>query len=253
MTAAAAARPRRAGRRRRLPRRRTADASTRGQPPSWSACAGDPAGGRAGGAHDGKIKLEVAGDGATGVTVQARHADGHRLRQAGPPGRSPPPPTAAGPPGRCNSTPPARGRASTAAARPGPRRMEGDGQRAGTERQQGDRRGAGQSRAVRPAAGQSGAGGERRPRRGGGCCRSGSASSPPWRSPQSWYAAGAPIGSDPVRTASPTRPAVWLEPSRPDRGSHPIAGLPSRRDTPPWAERRRPESRRLRAGSESPR
>ena len=30
-------------------------------------------------AHDGKLKLEVAGDGATGVTVQARHADGHRL------------------------------------------------------------------------------------------------------------------------------------------------------------------------------
>lgn len=30
-------------------------------------------------AHNGKLKLEVAGDGATGVTVQARHADGHRL------------------------------------------------------------------------------------------------------------------------------------------------------------------------------
>ncbi|MET0522115.1 MAG: hypothetical protein ABW156_09095 [Jiangellaceae bacterium] len=30
-------------------------------------------------AHSGKLKLEVAGDGATGVTVQARHADGHRL------------------------------------------------------------------------------------------------------------------------------------------------------------------------------
>jgi hypothetical protein len=30
-------------------------------------------------AHDGKLKLEVAGDGATGVTVQVRHADGHRL------------------------------------------------------------------------------------------------------------------------------------------------------------------------------
>jgi hypothetical protein len=30
-------------------------------------------------AHDGKLKLDVAGDGATGVTVQARHADGHRL------------------------------------------------------------------------------------------------------------------------------------------------------------------------------
>jgi hypothetical protein len=30
-------------------------------------------------AHEGKLKLEVAGDGATGVTVQARHADGHRL------------------------------------------------------------------------------------------------------------------------------------------------------------------------------
>lgn len=30
-------------------------------------------------AHDGKLKLEVAGDGATGITVQARHADGHRL------------------------------------------------------------------------------------------------------------------------------------------------------------------------------
>jgi hypothetical protein len=31
------------------------------------------------GAHDKGLKLEVAGDGATGVTVQARHADGHRL------------------------------------------------------------------------------------------------------------------------------------------------------------------------------
>ncbi|GLY93851.1 hypothetical protein [Actinoplanes sp. NBRC 103695] len=30
-------------------------------------------------AHNGKLQLEVAGDGATGVTVQARHADGHRL------------------------------------------------------------------------------------------------------------------------------------------------------------------------------
>lgn len=30
-------------------------------------------------AHDGKLKLEVAGDGATGVTVRARHADGHQL------------------------------------------------------------------------------------------------------------------------------------------------------------------------------
>jgi hypothetical protein len=30
-------------------------------------------------AHEGKLKLEVAGDGATGITVQARHADGHRL------------------------------------------------------------------------------------------------------------------------------------------------------------------------------
>jgi hypothetical protein len=30
-------------------------------------------------AHTGKLKLEVAGDGATGVTVQARYADGHRL------------------------------------------------------------------------------------------------------------------------------------------------------------------------------
>jgi hypothetical protein len=30
-------------------------------------------------AHNGKLKLEVAGDGAVGVTVQARHADGHRL------------------------------------------------------------------------------------------------------------------------------------------------------------------------------
>jgi hypothetical protein len=30
-------------------------------------------------AHNGKLKLEVAGDGATGVTVRARHADGHLL------------------------------------------------------------------------------------------------------------------------------------------------------------------------------
>jgi hypothetical protein len=30
-------------------------------------------------AYDGKLKLEVAGDGATGVTVQARQADGKRL------------------------------------------------------------------------------------------------------------------------------------------------------------------------------
>lgn len=30
-------------------------------------------------AHNGKLELEVAGDGATGVTVQARHADGHPL------------------------------------------------------------------------------------------------------------------------------------------------------------------------------
>ncbi|MEV4280843.1 hypothetical protein [Actinoplanes xinjiangensis] len=30
-------------------------------------------------AHKGKLKLEVAGDGATGITVQARHADGHQL------------------------------------------------------------------------------------------------------------------------------------------------------------------------------
>jgi hypothetical protein len=30
-------------------------------------------------AHTGKLKLEVAGDGATGITVQARYADGHRL------------------------------------------------------------------------------------------------------------------------------------------------------------------------------
>lgn len=30
-------------------------------------------------AHKGKLKLEVAGDGAIGITVQARHADGHRL------------------------------------------------------------------------------------------------------------------------------------------------------------------------------
>ncbi|GAB2627913.1 hypothetical protein Aab01nite_81640 [Paractinoplanes abujensis] len=30
-------------------------------------------------AHEGKLKLEVAGDGATGITVQAEHADGHQL------------------------------------------------------------------------------------------------------------------------------------------------------------------------------
>jgi hypothetical protein len=30
-------------------------------------------------AHKGKLKLEVAGDGAVGITVQARHADGHEL------------------------------------------------------------------------------------------------------------------------------------------------------------------------------
>ncbi|MEU8659840.1 hypothetical protein [Actinoplanes philippinensis] len=30
-------------------------------------------------AHNGKLKLEVAGDGAVGITVQASHADGHRL------------------------------------------------------------------------------------------------------------------------------------------------------------------------------
>ncbi|MCA2216976.1 hypothetical protein [Jidongwangia harbinensis] len=30
-------------------------------------------------AHDTRLKLEVAGDGATGVTVRARHADGHPL------------------------------------------------------------------------------------------------------------------------------------------------------------------------------
>ncbi|WP_433791367.1 hypothetical protein [Actinoplanes sp. CA-252034] len=30
-------------------------------------------------AHNGRLKLEVAGDGAVGVTVQARHADGHQL------------------------------------------------------------------------------------------------------------------------------------------------------------------------------
>lgn len=30
-------------------------------------------------AHNGKLKLEVAGDGATGITVQARHGDGHQL------------------------------------------------------------------------------------------------------------------------------------------------------------------------------
>ncbi|MFJ6195689.1 hypothetical protein [Micromonospora sp. NPDC092111] len=33
-------------------------------------------------AHSGKLKLTVAGDGAGGVTVQAVHADGHRLDQA---------------------------------------------------------------------------------------------------------------------------------------------------------------------------
>ncbi|RGC70659.1 hypothetical protein C5N14_02190 [Micromonospora sp. MW-13] len=32
-------------------------------------------------AHSGKLKLTVAGDGAGGVTVQATHADGHRLDQ----------------------------------------------------------------------------------------------------------------------------------------------------------------------------
>jgi hypothetical protein len=32
-------------------------------------------------AHDGKLKLEVAGDGAVGITVQARHADGHQLEK----------------------------------------------------------------------------------------------------------------------------------------------------------------------------
>ncbi|WP_328342886.1 hypothetical protein [Micromonospora sp. NBC_00421] len=32
-------------------------------------------------AHDGKLKLTVAGDGAGGITVQAVHADGHRLDQ----------------------------------------------------------------------------------------------------------------------------------------------------------------------------
>jgi hypothetical protein len=32
-------------------------------------------------AHEAKLKLEVAGDGATGVTVQARHADGHGLEK----------------------------------------------------------------------------------------------------------------------------------------------------------------------------
>jgi hypothetical protein len=37
-----------------------------------------PAAGPAWG-HTGKLELEVAGDGATGVTVQARHGDGHRL------------------------------------------------------------------------------------------------------------------------------------------------------------------------------
>jgi hypothetical protein len=30
-------------------------------------------------AHTGKLNLEVSGDGATGITVQARYADGHRL------------------------------------------------------------------------------------------------------------------------------------------------------------------------------
>jgi hypothetical protein len=30
-------------------------------------------------AHNGKLKMEVAGDGAVGITVQARHADGHQL------------------------------------------------------------------------------------------------------------------------------------------------------------------------------
>ena len=30
-------------------------------------------------AHGGKLKMEVAGDGAVGITVQARHADGHQL------------------------------------------------------------------------------------------------------------------------------------------------------------------------------
>ncbi|MEV6304046.1 hypothetical protein AB0M02_31900 [Actinoplanes sp. NPDC051861] len=30
-------------------------------------------------AHNGKLKLEVAGDGAAGITVQASHADGHPL------------------------------------------------------------------------------------------------------------------------------------------------------------------------------
>jgi len=32
-------------------------------------------------AHGGKLRLEVAGDGATGVTVEARHADGHPLTE----------------------------------------------------------------------------------------------------------------------------------------------------------------------------
>ncbi|TDC45507.1 hypothetical protein E1258_30275 [Micromonospora sp. KC207] len=32
-------------------------------------------------AHNGKLKLTVAGDGAGGVTVRATHADGHRLDQ----------------------------------------------------------------------------------------------------------------------------------------------------------------------------
>ena len=30
-------------------------------------------------AHDGKLNLQVAGDGATGVTIQASYADGHQL------------------------------------------------------------------------------------------------------------------------------------------------------------------------------
>jgi hypothetical protein len=32
-------------------------------------------------AHNGKLKMEVAGDGAVGITVQARHADGHQLEK----------------------------------------------------------------------------------------------------------------------------------------------------------------------------
>ncbi|MCO8271637.1 hypothetical protein M1L60_13655 [Actinoplanes sp. TRM 88003] len=32
-------------------------------------------------AHEGKLELEVSGDGATGVMVQAKHADGHRLEE----------------------------------------------------------------------------------------------------------------------------------------------------------------------------